>query len=110
MSAPKSGRCALALIGILAAFGFSNTAAEAAGTGQAAVIARGSGRTLMRFPTLLDQTVVFEAHGNLWSVARTGVNSVGCVMFGLAMLSATWSSSGARVQGGRNATKTRVRK
>ena len=29
-------------------------------------------RTLMRFPTLFGSTVVFEAHGNLWQVARTG--------------------------------------
>ena len=30
------------------------------------------GPTLMRFPTLNGNTVVFEAHGNLWSVARLG--------------------------------------
>ena len=28
--------------------------------------------TLMRFPTIHGDKVVFEAHGNLWSVARTG--------------------------------------
>src|SRR5580698_9363641 len=30
------------------------------------------GRTLMRFPTLSGDTVVFIAHDNLWSVPRTG--------------------------------------
>jgi tricorn protease len=31
-----------------------------------------AGPTLMRFPTLHGDTIVFEAHGNLWQVARTG--------------------------------------
>src|SRR5579871_6420313 len=30
------------------------------------------GRTLMRYPTLSGNTIVFVAHDNLWSVARTG--------------------------------------
>ncbi len=30
------------------------------------------GQTLMRFPTLSGDNVVFEAHGNLWEVPRTG--------------------------------------
>lgn len=30
------------------------------------------GRTLMRYPTLSGNTVVFVAHDNLWSVPRTG--------------------------------------
>src|ERR1700757_4219887 len=29
-------------------------------------------RTLMRYPTLYGNTIVFVAHDNLWSVARTG--------------------------------------
>jgi tricorn protease len=29
-------------------------------------------RTLMRFPTLHGNTIVFEAHGNLWQVSRNG--------------------------------------
>lgn len=40
-----------------------------------AFAARGAespGRTLMRFPTLYGNTIVFVAHDNLWSVARTG--------------------------------------
>ena len=31
-----------------------------------------AGATLMRFPALHDNTIVFEAYGNLWQVARTG--------------------------------------
>jgi len=31
-----------------------------------------AGRTLMRYPTLSGNTIVFEAHDNLWSVPRTG--------------------------------------
>ena len=31
-----------------------------------------SDRTLMRFPTLHGDTIVFEAHGNLWQVGRAG--------------------------------------
>lgn len=31
-----------------------------------------AGRTLMRFPTLSGNTIVFVAHDNLWSVPRTG--------------------------------------
>src|SRR5882724_12771964 len=34
--------------------------------------AESPGRTLMRFPTLYGNTVVFVAHDNLWSVPRTG--------------------------------------
>src|SRR5579862_4486352 len=34
--------------------------------------AESPGRTLMRFPTLYGNTIVFVAHDNLWSVARTG--------------------------------------
>ena len=34
--------------------------------------AQQSDRTLMRFPTLHGNTIVFAAHGNLWSVPRTG--------------------------------------
>ncbi len=34
--------------------------------------ARAAEHTLMRFPALRGDTVVFEAHGNLWEVARTG--------------------------------------
>jgi tricorn protease len=34
--------------------------------------ARAAERTLMRFPTLHGDAVVFEAHGNLWRVSRTG--------------------------------------
>ncbi|HWM67193.1 MAG TPA: S41 family peptidase [Steroidobacteraceae bacterium] len=40
-----------------------------------ACIAQGAevaGRTLMRYPTLYGNTVVFVAHDNLWSVPRTG--------------------------------------
>ena len=37
-----------------------------------AVPARASDQTLMRFPTLHGGTVVFEAHGNLWEVSRSG--------------------------------------
>jgi tricorn protease len=33
---------------------------------------RAAERTLMRFPALYGDRVVFEAHGNLWTVARTG--------------------------------------
>ncbi len=40
-------------------------ALAAAGTAQA-------NNTLMRFPTLHGDAVVFEAHGNLWKVSRTG--------------------------------------
>jgi tricorn protease len=47
-------------IGVLAALAVSTGAARAAD------------RTLMRFPTLYDQTIVFAAHGNLWSVPRAG--------------------------------------
>ena len=55
----RSWRGALSmLIGLLAALAFSN--------------ARAADRTLMRFPTLYDQTIVFAAHGNLWSVPRAG--------------------------------------
>jgi tricorn protease len=35
-------------------------------------VADDPGRTLMRFPTLHGDTVVFVAHDNLWSVARSG--------------------------------------
>src|SRR5438132_9667242 len=38
----------------------------------AAQAAESPGRTLMRFPTLYGNTIVFVAHDNLWSVARTG--------------------------------------
>ena len=31
-----------------------------------------AGRTLMRYPTLSGNTIVFVAHDNLWSVPRTG--------------------------------------
>ncbi|MBV8806573.1 MAG: PD40 domain-containing protein, partial [Sinobacteraceae bacterium] len=34
--------------------------------------AEAPGRTLMRYPTLYGNTIVFIAHDNLWSVARTG--------------------------------------
>ena len=34
--------------------------------------AESPGHTLMRFPTLYGNTVVFIAHENLWSVPRTG--------------------------------------
>jgi len=34
--------------------------------------AESPGRTLMRYPTLYGNTVVFVAHDNLWSVPRTG--------------------------------------
>lgn len=34
--------------------------------------AHGAQQTLMRFPTLHGDAVVFEAHGNLWRVPRTG--------------------------------------
>lgn len=43
--------------------------AAAIGLGQAHAA---GGRTLMRFPTLAGDSVVFEAHGNLWQVPRTG--------------------------------------
>jgi len=58
------------LIGLLAPFALSNKAAAAAAPSSAA--ARVAGRTLMRFPTLYDRTIVFEAYGNLWSVPRAG--------------------------------------
>ncbi len=35
-------------------------------------VARAAERTLMRFPTLYEDTIAFEAHGNLWAVPRTG--------------------------------------
>ena len=38
----------------------------------AAQAAESPGRTLMRFPTLYGNTIIFVAHDNLWSVARTG--------------------------------------
>jgi tricorn protease len=38
----------------------------------AAQAAESPGRTLMRFPTLYGNTIVFVAHDNLWAVARTG--------------------------------------
>ncbi len=41
-------------------------------TGPFAASGRAAEHTLMRFPTLYEQTVVFEAHGNLWAVSRTG--------------------------------------
>src|SRR5271170_6318601 len=34
--------------------------------------AESPGRTLMRYPTLYGNTVVFVAHDNLWSVPRAG--------------------------------------
>ena len=34
--------------------------------------AESDGRTLMRYPTLSGNTIVFVAHDNLWSVPRTG--------------------------------------
>ncbi|HTV51426.1 MAG TPA: PDZ domain-containing protein [Steroidobacteraceae bacterium] len=37
-----------------------------------AQMASGAEHTLMRFPALYGDTVAFEAHGNLWAVARTG--------------------------------------
>jgi len=41
-------------------------------TGMAFVQAHAGTRTLMRFPTLHGNWVVFEAHGNLWQVPRWG--------------------------------------
>ncbi|MGH8220766.1 MAG: S41 family peptidase [Steroidobacteraceae bacterium] len=64
MGVLKSWRSALSALGgvlALAPYALSNAGAAAA-----------AGRTLMRFPTLYDRTVVFEAHGNLWAVPRTG--------------------------------------
>jgi len=76
MGVLKSWRRALAvLIGVWGPLALSNAGAQTAlgaQAGQAAPGSRTPGRTLMRFPTLLDQTIVFEAHGNLWSVERTG--------------------------------------
>ena len=37
-----------------------------------AASAEAGGQTLMRYPTLHSDTIVFVAHDNLWSVARTG--------------------------------------
>src|SRR6201999_1843606 len=51
-------RCGIGLV--LAALTVAATAAES------------PGRTLMRYPTLYGNTVVFVAHDNLWSVPRTG--------------------------------------
>jgi tricorn protease len=42
-----------------------------AGLGAAPARAAGD-QTLMRFPTMHGDRIVFEAHGNLWEVARTG--------------------------------------
>ncbi len=50
-------RCAALLLG------FFTAAAQAQAT---------DGRTLMRFPTLHGDSIVFEAHGNLWEVSRGG--------------------------------------
>ncbi|HEX5340490.1 MAG TPA: PDZ domain-containing protein [Gammaproteobacteria bacterium] len=41
-----------------------------------AVGAAQAGNTLTRYPTLHGNAVVFEAHGNLWKVARTGGTAV----------------------------------
>ena len=38
----------------------------------AAGTARAENNTLMRYPTLHGNSVVFEAHGNLWEVNRAG--------------------------------------
>ena len=38
----------------------------------AAQAGESAGRTLMRYPTLYGNTVVFVAHDNLWAVPRTG--------------------------------------
>jgi tricorn protease len=38
----------------------------------AAAQAQSSGQAFMRYPTLYGNTIVFVAHDNLWSVARTG--------------------------------------
>ncbi len=41
-------------------------------TASSALLAQDAGRTLMRFPTLHGDSIVFVAHENLWTVARTG--------------------------------------
>jgi tricorn protease len=56
-------RAALSLAVSVAAAGFAQGYAQA----QPA-----SDRTFMRFPTLHGNTIVFEAHGNLWEVSRNG--------------------------------------
>ena len=40
--------------------------------GGTAAAAAADGHTLMRFPTLHGDAIVFEAHGNLWQVPRSG--------------------------------------
>src|ERR1700761_5068040 len=51
-------RCGIALV--LAALSGTAAAADS------------SGHTLMRYPTLYGNTVVFVAHDNLWAVSRSG--------------------------------------
>ncbi len=53
----RDWRCAALLLG------FFTAAAQAQTT---------DGHTLMRFPTLHGDNIVFEAHGNLWEVSRSG--------------------------------------
>ncbi|MGH8261157.1 MAG: S41 family peptidase, partial [Steroidobacteraceae bacterium] len=59
-----------ALACALVPFGTAGAADPPAAASAAPVPA--ADRTLMRFPTLHGDTVVFEAHGNLWEVPRTG--------------------------------------
>ncbi|MCQ8241830.1 S41 family peptidase [Rhizosaccharibacter radicis] len=71
-------RAALLLLAVVAARGATPASAQpAAGvpttpaSGPSASPAAAD-QTLMRFPALHGDRIVFEAHGNLWSVARTG--------------------------------------
>ncbi len=57
----RANRFLAAILGSLLAL----SAVAAAGPGD-------EGRTFMRFPTLHGDSVVFEAHGNLWRVSRSG--------------------------------------
>ena len=55
-------------LGLVAAFLGVTAHADPGGPAQADL----PGRTLMRYPTLSGNTIVFVAHDNLWSVPRTG--------------------------------------
>src|SRR5882757_8489709 len=59
----------LSMSGVLRRFGIGLALAAMALAAQGA---ESPGRTLMRYPTLYGNTVVFVAHDNLWSVPRTG--------------------------------------
>src|SRR5882757_5434714 len=59
----------LSMSGVLSRCAIGFALAAVACIAQGAEVA---GRTLMRYPTLYGNTVVFVAHDNLWSVPRTG--------------------------------------